>query len=189
MTKTTDIRVIKTQNALLTALESLLKNKKLSCISVTELCSAASINRNTFYYHYNNIYELIDDNKKALAAELGEVMDVSQTRDSSTIIEICKVLKRHPSLLNILISPNCELNYFDDIFGIASEKARIFLDKKKALTSTRELMACSFCNAGLQAVLREWITNGMVEDPEEIADIIKLSSRKGPISIMFPDEQ
>ena len=47
MKKSTDIRVIKTQKALLCALDELIKTKKLSNITITELCTKANINRNT----------------------------------------------------------------------------------------------------------------------------------------------
>ena len=44
-----DIRVVRTQTALLEALEELIKKKKLSCITITDLCAQAKINRNTFF--------------------------------------------------------------------------------------------------------------------------------------------
>ena len=187
MRKQTDIRVIRTQNQLLDALNELIKSKELSCISITELCTKAGVNRNTFYYHYNNIYELIDDNMKLLSQELKEVLDSKKPRNKNTLINICKILKRHPHLMSILLSPNCELDYFNDIFGIDSEKARILEDKQKDVSAGRDHMLCCYCNAGCIAVFREWVITGMNESPEEIADIISEASRLGPITMLFPD--
>lgn len=187
MKKTTDIRVIRTQAQLLEALNELIKTKPLSCISITELCSKAGVNRNTFYYHYNNIYDLIEENKNDLVKELNETLDVKKTRSKTTVVNICKIIKRHPNLMSILISPNCELEYFNDIFGIASEKARIQEDKQKDCNDSRTHLICCYCNAGCNAVLCEWILNGMLETPEEIADIISDSSRLGPIKLLFPN--
>jgi len=188
MKKSTDIRVLKTQKALLEALEELIKTKKLSCISITELCTAAKINRNTFYYHYNNINDLIEENKQILEAELSEVLDVNNTKSKNTINEICKILKRHPRFLSILISPNCDINFFEEVFGIASEKARIQVDRNREITSTKDIYASYYCNAGCNAVLGAWIRGGMKESPDEIAEIISLSSRKVPITILFPGD-
>lgn len=188
MKKSTDIRVIRTQTQLLEALNELIKSKPLSCISITELCSKAGVNRNTFYYHYNNIYDLLEDNKNNLVKELNEVRDVKKTRSKTTVVNICKTIKRHPNLMSILISPNCELEYFNDIFGIASEKARILEDKQKDCNDTRAHLACCYCNAGCNAVLCEWIISGMKESPEDIADIISDASRTGPIKLLFPNE-
>ena len=61
MRNTRDIRVIRTQTAILKALAELIQKKKLSAITITDLCAKASINRNTFYYHYNNIIDFLDE--------------------------------------------------------------------------------------------------------------------------------
>ena len=189
MKKTTDIRVIRTQAQLLEALNELIKTKPLSNISITELCSKAGVNRNTFYYHYNNIYDLIEDNKNILVKELSEVLEIKKTRSKTTVVNLCKTIKRHPNLMSILISPNCDLDYFNDIFGIASEKARLLEDKQKDCSDSKAHLVCCYCNAGCNAVLREWILNGMQESPEDIADIISDASRMGPIKLLFPNEK
>lgn len=188
MKKSTDIRVIKTQKALLCALDELIKTKKLSNITITELCTKANINRNTFYYHYNNIYDLLAEYKQILMNELTSVLDVNKQRHSHTGLEICKIIYRHPNFMSIIISPNCDLDYFDEIFGLASEKSRIFMDKKHEIKTTADHLACTYCNAGCIAVIRDWIAGGLKETPEEIANIVSQASHKGPISMLFPGE-
>ena len=188
MKKSTDIRVVKTQKALLGALEELVKTKKLSNITITELCTKANINRNTFYYHYNNIYDLLAEYKQILMNELTSVLDVNKQRHSHTGLEICKIIYRHQNFMSIIISPNCDLDYFDEIFGLASEKSRIFMDKKHEIKTTADHLACTYCNAGCIAVIRDWIAGGLKESPEEIASIATQASRKGPISMLFPNE-
>lgn len=169
------------------ALEELIKNKKLSCITITELCTAAKINRNTFYYHYNNIYELLEENKKLLIEEINEIPDVNQTHSKESLVSLCKCLKRYPGFLHILISPNCDLDYFNDIFTVATEKSRVLVNKTIENSSPREYLACQFCNSGTNALVSAWILNGMVETPEEIADIITDCAFNGPINVMYPN--
>lgn len=169
------------------ALEELIKNKKLSCITITELCTAAKINRNTFYYHYNNIYELLEENKKLLIEEINEIPDVNQTHSKESLVSLCKCLKRYPGFLHILISPNCDLDYFNDIFTVATEKSRVLVNKTIENSSPREYLACQFCNSGTNALVSAWILNGMVETPEEIADIITDCAFNGPINVIYPN--
>ena len=187
MKKSTDIRVIKTQKALLGALEELVQTKKLSNITITELCTKANINRNTFYYHYNNIYDLLAEYKQLLMDEFSNVLDANRQRHSRTGLEICNIIYRHPSFMSIIISPNCDLDYFDEIFGLASEKARILMDKNHEIKTTADNLICTYCNAGSIAVVREWIKGGLKESPEEIANIIIQASRTGPIPLLFPE--
>lgn len=189
MKRTRDIRVIRTQTALLEALEELIKTKKLSNITITELCTAAKINRNTFYYHYNNIFEFLDEHKKLIIDDLNEIAEISKTHNKQNLVEVFAVLKKHPHFLNILISPNCDLDFFNEIFDVASSKASIIFSKDPNTLTNRERLLCSYCNAGCNAVIITWIMNDMKESPEEIADFIWLSSKNGIFSILFPNEE
>ena len=189
MKRTRDIRVIRTQTALLEALEELIKTKKLSNITITELCTAAKINRNTFYYHYNNIFEFLDEHKKLIIDDLNEIAEISKTHNKQNLVEVFAVLKKHPHFLNILISPNCDLDFFNEIFDVASSKASIIISKDPNTLTNRERLLCSYCNAGCNAVIITWIMNDMKESPEEIADFIWLSSKNGIFSLLFPNEE
>lgn len=57
MKKKTDLRVVKTYNALIHAFYQLLSKKKFEEITVNELCNQASIRRATFYKHFSDKYE------------------------------------------------------------------------------------------------------------------------------------
>ena len=188
MKRTRDIRVIRTQTALLEALEDLVKTKKLSNITITELCTAAKINRNTFYYHYNNIFEFLDEHKQIIIEDLNEISDISKTHNKQNLVEVFCILKNHPHFLNILISPNCDLDFFNEIFDMATRKSSIIFSKDPATLTNKEKLLYSYCNAGCNAVIITWIMNGMKETPEEIADFIWTSSKKGVFSLLFPGE-
>ena len=43
------------------ALISLLKKKSFEYITVSEICKTAGVNRSTFYLHYENIGDLLDE--------------------------------------------------------------------------------------------------------------------------------
>ncbi|MBR2597611.1 MAG: TetR/AcrR family transcriptional regulator [Clostridiales bacterium] len=189
MKRTRDIRVIRTQTALLEALEDLIKTKKLSNITITELCTAAKINRNTFYYHYNNIFEFLDEHKNLIIDDLNEIAEISKTHNKQNLVEVFTVLKKHPHFLNILISPNCDLDFFNEIFEVASSKASIIFSKDPNTLTNRERLLCAYCNAGCNAVIMTWIMNDMKESPEEIADFIWTSSKSGIFSLLFPNEE
>ena len=79
MDKKTDLRIIKTKNALYNALIILLKEKPFEEIKVSDICKTALINRSTFYSHFNDKYELfmalIEDLKASLSSELKNIKD------------------------------------------------------------------------------------------------------------------
>lgn len=55
-----DLRVRKTKSAINSAFLKLLSRKKLKDISVKEISELAQCNRNTFYLHYADKYDLLD---------------------------------------------------------------------------------------------------------------------------------
>ena len=61
MSKTTDIRIVKTRRIIHSSIIQLLKTKHLSDISITELCQTAMINRKTFYMHYKTVEDAFSD--------------------------------------------------------------------------------------------------------------------------------
>ena len=56
----TDRRVRRTKRLLLESLTSLMKEKPIKDISVKELTDLADINRGTFYLHYRDIYDMLE---------------------------------------------------------------------------------------------------------------------------------
>ena len=56
----TDIRILKTHQAIENAMSDLLKEKSFDHITTTELVKRAGISRSSFYTHYQDKYEMID---------------------------------------------------------------------------------------------------------------------------------
>ena len=59
--KKTDRRTIITKGMIKYALLELLQNKPYEKITVTALCKQSEITRATFYLHYNNIDDVLDE--------------------------------------------------------------------------------------------------------------------------------
>ncbi len=59
-----DLRVIKTRNALKKAMSELIKEKPLDKISVIDICNRALVNRATFYSHYEDKYALFEESAR-----------------------------------------------------------------------------------------------------------------------------
>jgi len=57
----TDSRPIKTKKSIKQALLILLKEKDMSSITISELAVAASVSRKTFYLHYKDISDILDE--------------------------------------------------------------------------------------------------------------------------------
>ena len=69
-----DRRVRKTRRQLKECLTRLLKEKKIQDITVRELAEMADINRGTFYLHYKDVFDLMDQIKNELVEEVESVL-------------------------------------------------------------------------------------------------------------------
>lgn len=58
---------VKSRKLIKNALSELLQKKDFETISVTEIVKAAGINRSTFYAHYNNMTEVLEEIEKQVA--------------------------------------------------------------------------------------------------------------------------
>ena len=59
--KKKDLRIQKTESALISALFELLEGKRFEDITVSDLCNRAMIRRATFYNHYEDKYQFFDE--------------------------------------------------------------------------------------------------------------------------------
>lgn len=59
-----------TRRAIIQAFDGLLEEKPISKITVKDIAERCGINRNTFYYHFSNIPELVDQSLEDMADQL-----------------------------------------------------------------------------------------------------------------------
>ncbi len=81
-----DKRVIRTKKAIKAALFHIMEEKDISSITISELTQKANINRRTFYTHYRNITDILDEIEGDLVQSLTELMrnfDVNEYRTST----------------------------------------------------------------------------------------------------------
>ena len=119
MSNPTDLRVIKTRQAIRIALISLLSEKELSDITISELSARAQVNRKTFYYHFEDIFSLLKWtlDQEALCM-FGKYDLVSQRRDAVDFA-LDYISSNHDILHNIVHSiGRSELSryFYNDIY-------------------------------------------------------------------------
>lgn len=69
-----DKRVIRTKKAIKAALFRIMEEKDISSISISELTQEANVNRRTFYTHYRNITDILDEIEGDLVKSLGKLV-------------------------------------------------------------------------------------------------------------------
>ena len=79
-----DSRVRRTKRLLRQGLTELLREKSIKKITVRELSERIDINRGTFYLHYKDIYDLVDQIEKELFDEFEKILESYSIADLKT---------------------------------------------------------------------------------------------------------
>jgi AcrR family transcriptional regulator len=71
----TDRRIRKTRAALKKSLTTLMQQKQIKDISVRELTELADVNRGTFYLHYKDVFDLLEQSEADLLNEFHDTIN------------------------------------------------------------------------------------------------------------------
>ena len=161
-----------TKRALEQSLKNLLLKKPLTKITVSDIADDCGINRMTFYYHFKDIYDLVEwscleDAKRAL--------DEKNTYDTwqQGLLQIFEAVQQNkPFILNVYRCVHREQveKYLQPLvdellIGVIKEKANgmTVRDEDKQFIA----QAYGYMFIGL---MLDWIKDNMREDPRQIVD-------------------
>lgn len=182
-----DRRSLRTRAALKEALAEELQNCDLSQVTVTALTQRADVTRRTFYSHYRDISDLVEDIEGEVLAEMQKLLSViSETRLdelSAAIeayepcpgsIELLSYLRDNGELLRPLLGEHGDPAFAEKIKRMAHETvATRALDgiDARALGSFFDYYL-SFVIGAEVGVLMRWLASGMQESVASMARIM-----------------
>lgn len=131
MEKKLDLRVVKTLNALTEALYTLMCQKSLDEITVTEICDRAMIRKATFYKHFSNKYDLLrymlQDLQRTCQRDITSDYD---TKDSySFYVGVFSWMMDFVEDNDIFVSNVLKGNSGNFVLSIIQENIRLDIDK------------------------------------------------------------
>ena len=179
----TDRRVKYTKMVLKQSLLELMADRPIGKVSIKEICELSDINRGTFYKHYGDQYDLLNEIHNDLDSEIRATVEKSLTDSSNgadIIVEIIRCIAAQSSLCKILCGEYGDGEFLKKLMNIAHDqfieewKARIDKADVKQLARFYTYMA-----NGIIAVSQEWLQSGMEETPEDIASFIDKTTNYG----------
>jgi len=159
-----------TKQLMADSLKKLMEAKSLTRISVREIVEDCHLNRQTFYYHFQDIYALLEWIIKKEAISLLEKQD-SWTSWQDCVVEVLEYLKRNEKVcLNAYQTVSRELLkrfIYTDIFELIRSGVDLHYEKNRATKTQRNFLA-HFYTIGLSGVIEHWLIGGMKESPETL---------------------
>jgi probable dihydroxyacetone kinase regulator len=161
-----------TKRALEDSLKKLLLQKPLSKITISDIANDCGINRMTFYYHFKDIYDLIEWICIEETARAINGKKTYETWQQGFLQTFQMVLENKPFISNVYHSISREKieDYFyaityDLLIGVIEEKAT----GMKVSEADKKFIA-NFYNFAFVGLLMDWIKKDMKEDPQLIID-------------------
>ncbi|QVI34048.1 hypothetical protein BVJ53_05280 [Lacticaseibacillus chiayiensis] len=193
MSHQTDLRVIKTNDAIHTAFLSLIDQKGFENITINDIAQTAKINRSTFYLHYVDKYDLLKQMTavgmtKIIAAMAPELYFSKNTFKEAAFTDdlgqALKVVANEPRLYAFILNDPNHLGLRQQAEDALQQHLIECLPQKTAVE--RDLLL-NIVPAVYLSVIRWWLANDMRYSStflaHELAKFFKLGSR----SLMSPE--
>lgn len=166
-----------TKYALEASLKKLLLHKPMDKITISDLTNNCGISRMAFYYHFKDIYDLVEwvcleDAKRALQDK--KTYDTWQ-EGLHQIFEA--VIENKPFILNVYRTLSREQieNY---VFKLTHDLLMGVVEEKSAgieITAEEKAFIADFYKYGFVGIMLDWIKDGMKEDYENITDKLSIT--------------
>lgn len=168
----TDLRVLKTQRALKTALLKIIKDKPVGNITTTELCREAGINRNTFYAHYSSPVQLLETIEDEYIVKLLEIVNSSLQPDNYSYMlrQVLETVKEDKEVTALLLSENGTQTFLTRIIETMKGFCLELWQTQTRLSRQEQEMLYYYATYGTQKCIFLWAESNFQELPEIVAD-------------------
>lgn len=159
-----------TKNLIKQEFIKLLNKKSLHNITVTEIAKQCKIERKTFYYHYENLPQLVkeifDEELEDVIEEFNETLSWEESFISATkfILENKKVVKH-------MYESDYKVELEKYIFSISGEIMKKYVRRVAKDTKAQEIdikLIAFFYQCALSSSLIQWVATDMKTDPKLI---------------------
>lgn len=189
-----DIRSQRTKQVISESFLELLKGKPASRITVTEICSTASINRATFYKHYLDIPDLQASLEEEILSDFATFLQNCRFSDNvkykTVLIEMLTYLHKYGSRFYLLCSGNAGSDLPAKTFRLFNDFAfPIMRQKLPELEDEKAKLLYQFLTHGCGALLVSWLRGDSKLSAEEVADFIMQISGAAVQSVSASTEE
>lgn len=152
-----------TKNAIETAFLKLLQERNFEKVMVKDIVEECGLTRNTFYYYYDDTYNIIAD---ILEREIREIMQaISEGQEPIAALADCfEYLEENPKLARHLFASAKK----EDIYRYVCSAVEIVLNYsldamagEKPVKPEDKRILVNTCKYVVQGMLEDWISQGM----------------------------
>ena len=149
---------------------NLLNKKPLHNVTVTELAKECNIERKTFYYHYENLPQLI---KEIFDEELDQVIEEYNETLSweEGFILAAKFILGNKKAIKHMYESDYKIDLEKYVFSISGEIMNKYVRRQAEKTKAQDIdikLIAYFYQCALSSALIQWVATDMKTDPKVI---------------------
>lgn len=184
---TVDRRIVRTKKALRDALTELMKEKTFDEITVSDLTTRADINRGTFYLHYRDKYDLLEQSEEEIIEGIKKIRSkkkLLKREDIPTfdfmnepipfVTELFEYLQDNADFMTVILgakgNPAFHIKLKSVMRDIMAEGILMHLKEDELFVPLGYLSA--YAISAQLGVIQHWLDTGMKETPEKVSLII-----------------
>ncbi|MGO4184358.1 TetR/AcrR family transcriptional regulator [Paenibacillus sp. TAF43_2] len=187
-----DRRQIRTKQLLYEALMSLIEEKGADTVTVTDVANRANVNRGTFYLHYCDVPDMLQQLKDEVFATIEacvmkfDIMEARTYLDKDEpypqSIKIFEELARHADFLRIMFGPKGDMSLAIQFRTLLAshiyEKIKIVPQHKVVMPPEYVVAYMTSANFG---IFMHWIESRLSQTPTQMAKMMIRIMNYGPL--------
>jgi len=179
-----DRRIRKTKKLLRDTLIELMNEKSVENITIKDLTEKADLNRGTFYLHYRDIFDLLEQSEFEMLQEMSELLSKidpsafleynSKNKSYPPLVELFEWFKNNLNFGKALMGPNGGISFLEKIKTVVENelyKRKYKLDEKNSNSAFSEYFY-SYIIFGFLGIIKQWFENDASIPPKEMALIL-----------------
>ena len=180
----TDRRIRKTKKILQDTLIELMNEKPIENITIKDLTERADLNRGTFYLHYQDIFDLLEQIENEMLQEMSDILNKidpftfseynAKGKAYPPIVELFEWFKSNYKFGNALMGANGNISFLEKIKTVVENqffKKKCELDTKKLNTEGSEYFY-AYVIFGFLGIIKQWYENNLSIPSNEMALIL-----------------
>lgn len=197
-----DRRIIRTKVAIREALVSLIDEKGFDALSVKDITIRADINRGTFYLHYRDKFDLLEQTEAEIVQEVASIIlqanslslaDFHRTQQPLPVmVKMFEYFKENALLVRAVFGIKGDIAFQIQLRKAIEKNLSqvgffVGIKSENFLVPSEYLIA--YVIAAHLGVVQIWLKKGCVETPEEMALILSKLSLDGPFRAVGLDKR
>lgn len=184
-----DKRCRKTRKAIKTSLIKLMSEKDISVITITEIAEEADINRKTFYAHYRDLYDILDEVENDLIEKLFHILDNTDILKSMynpypLFKELTSEINKDFEFYKLLVQSKNYNSLLNKIQGVFKDR---FLElSNETIKTDKEILSfiIDFISSGITSVYKEWFSSERNISLEQLSKALSMLIGNGLNSVL-----